>query len=353
MNEPVRSADIWPDWHYQPLRLKKAEIEKPMEVIKEFFSGYHLPEVRKHFKEMLEDATCAVEVYAINYLTLYDNIEKLIEAAWLLLKREEKAGITPPAGDETIASVLQIIIAAIHPERIFLLSYEEHRLADVLIVVPDSSAKPFSYYETLVAMAFYAIPEVSFSLHQSSQVKKHLTDAHPFYVFACTEEKQVYSGDSTAFSLPDHEQKETAKEAARQTFGAGFLKGTGFFETAKVNFENGNFAIAMFALQQAAELSLRALIRALTGTDVKEHSLTVLARHLRRCAPLVAAYLVPGNAAEKARIALLESAYLDGRYSDRFTPQREDVLPLLQWVDELRDTCEEAFANTMAAFIKQ
>src|SRR3954469_20904383 len=80
----------YPPWHYQPLRLLKSEIADPLGVIAGFFSIYQLPQARKHLKEMLEDASSAVEVYAVNYLTFYDNIEKLMEAAWLLLQADKQ-----------------------------------------------------------------------------------------------------------------------------------------------------------------------------------------------------------------------------------------------------------------------
>ena len=148
----------YPDWHYQPLRLLKNEIANPMGVIAEFFFTYKLPEARKHLKEMLEDAVCNVEVYAINYLSLYNNIEKLVEAAWLILQAgkedTQKEAIISKLQDEVLVAIVQLVIAAIHPGRIFLLSWQANTLVDLLIVVPDTSTKPFSHYETLIETVF-------------------------------------------------------------------------------------------------------------------------------------------------------------------------------------------------------
>lgn len=82
--------DDYPPWHYQPLRLLNSEIANPLSVLAGFFSIYQLPQARKHLKDMLEDATSVVEVYAVNYLTLYDNLERLIEAAWLVLQIDKE-----------------------------------------------------------------------------------------------------------------------------------------------------------------------------------------------------------------------------------------------------------------------
>ena len=96
--EPLTNTsqlDNYPPWHYQPLKLMNAEIANPMGVITQFFAVYQLPQARKQFKDMLEDAMSVGEVYAVNYLNLYEHLEKLMEAAWLLLQADgEKNKIT-------------------------------------------------------------------------------------------------------------------------------------------------------------------------------------------------------------------------------------------------------------------
>ena len=88
-------SDDYPPWHYQPLRLLLSEIANPMGVIAQFFSVYQLPQARKYLKDMLEDAMSAMEVHAVNYLTFYNNMERLMEAAWLLMQADkEKSNAT-------------------------------------------------------------------------------------------------------------------------------------------------------------------------------------------------------------------------------------------------------------------
>ncbi len=348
MKDPVSTTaqqSPYPDWHYQPLRLLKDEIANPIEVVKEFFSGYTLPQWRKHFKEMLEDAMCAVEVYSVNYLTLYDAIEKLVEAAWLLLQSQRKEGINSAvkSGGESLSSILQLITAAMQPERIFLLSHKEGQLIDLLIVMPDTSAKPFNYYEAIITTVCCGIAEVSFSLHLSSRLEKQVSEGHPFYRLVCTEDKLVYSAEGTAVPLPSSGSQEEFKAKAQQQFNLGFARSETFFESAKGSLESGDVATAMFFLHQSAELSLRALIRSLSGNEVKEHSLGILAKHIRRFSPALAALFAPSQGEERERILLLESAYLKGRYSDSFSPSGEDLLQLFGWVQDLRESCEKTF----------
>ncbi len=342
----------YPDWHYQPLRLLKSEIDNPMGVISEFFSAYKLPQARKHLKEMLEDAMCNVEVYAINYLTLYDDIEKLVEAAWLVLQAEkadaQKGAMISQLQDKVLVAILQLLVAAIRPERIFLLSWQEHRLVDLLIVVPDTSARPFSYYETLIETAFCNVPELCFSLIQAHALAQHIAEGHLFYLSSCTEEKQVYS--SSPLDLPGvaAAKKEEVRTKAHEQFTGGMDRAAIFLEGAKTYFEAGNNGMALFMLHQATELTFRAIIMVLTGYEVKEHKIAVLQKHTRRCAPELNQVLPADTDKEKGLLALLDSAYLKARYTDNFTASNEDVLLLLDRVQELQGIAQDTFAQVMS-----
>ena len=343
----------YPDWHYQPLRLLKEEIANPMGVIKEFFSTYHLPEARKHLKEMLEDAMCNVEVYAINYLTIYDDIEKLMEAAWLILQREKEKNNTAESKaleewkQPLLKDVLWMLRATIRPERIFLLQQKEDIFVDLLIVVPDTFTKPFSHYETIIETAYFGIRDFSYSLMQAHALKQHIEEGHLFYVSACTEEKQVYS--SSPLDLPQipAAKKEELRAAAKEQFTGCMERAVTFFEGAKTYYESGNDRMALFMLHQASELSFRAIILVLTGYEVKEHRIEVLKKHTRRCAPELNKLFPADTEKEKALLSLLESAYLKARYTDNFTADTEDVLLLLDRVQQLQAVAQDSFVHIM------
>ncbi len=349
MDKLIRSTDTYPTWHFQPLRLLNAEMKNPMGVIKEFFDGYNLPEARKHLREMLEDAMCNVEVYAINYLTFYDEVEKLIEAAWLILGENEKGNAQPAVkttGEEGLVASLQLLIAAIRPERIFWLSSGNQQVVDLLVVVPDRDAKPFRYYETVISTIGYALPNFSFSLHTVSSVRESLSAGSPFYRYACTGDKEVYTAEG-ATPLPVPPPGKEAEKERREFFRVSAERAASFFESAKACFESGSGSTALFMLHQAAELSLYALVRTLWGREIKEHSLWVLHKHIRRLHhPELGSLLSPTGEEERDRLRILDSAYLKSRYNVAFQPERENVVYFLSWVAKLLDACSEA-ANSL------
>lgn len=79
----------YPDWHFKPFRLTIAEMENPQKVIYLFFERYTLPQIRACLKDMLFDAIWMDDNDAPCHISTADDIEKLIEAAWLLRRSKE------------------------------------------------------------------------------------------------------------------------------------------------------------------------------------------------------------------------------------------------------------------------
>jgi hypothetical protein len=79
----------YPNWHEKPFRLSYSEIEKPYLVFEEFFERYDLENIRTELKEMLTDALAdMMHDDPTMYVGLYDNLEKLVEACYVLYRSE-------------------------------------------------------------------------------------------------------------------------------------------------------------------------------------------------------------------------------------------------------------------------
>ncbi|MBS4066581.1 MAG: hypothetical protein KGZ74_18610 [Chitinophagaceae bacterium] len=107
MNERLKQQIMtqYPEWHYQPLRLTVAEIEAPLSVIGHFFECYTLPQIRACLKEMVFDAICMDDNDAPSHVTTQDDVEKLIEAAWLI-HQEAKTKSYKIGNDNTASNQL-------------------------------------------------------------------------------------------------------------------------------------------------------------------------------------------------------------------------------------------------------
>ena len=81
------------DYHpyeLKPRKLSKKEIENPMQVIDDFFSYGHIPEIREQYWELLKTAVTGnfskllTRQERSNMLYFYERLEKMIETAHLL-----------------------------------------------------------------------------------------------------------------------------------------------------------------------------------------------------------------------------------------------------------------------------
>ena len=103
MNEPLNhpGRTSWPAWHSQPLRLTAAEIENPRQVFEEFFQCYHLPDIRTCLNNWLQDALGKESVDNKQHYETHQQVEKLVEAAWLVNRKSRNIeAIEPTTTDD-------------------------------------------------------------------------------------------------------------------------------------------------------------------------------------------------------------------------------------------------------------
>jgi hypothetical protein len=252
----------YPDWHNQPFCLTVEEIEHPLKVLEAFFDCYHLPQARAGLKEWLDNSLRTEAVNGARMLFIHDSINKLVEAAWQILQRRHVLGQF--TGETDLNSIIPLIVMAMAPERIYLLSKSP---TDLLIVMPDKSQRPFSEYEHLIETVSMNQEGFYFSLHSSAELHKQLQKGHILYSISCTPDNLIYdNGLAPGLPLTAIKLNELRKEA-EERFKPGFQKATAFLSAANQQYTSGEREMAAFMLHQATELALRALILSLTGQD--------------------------------------------------------------------------------------
>jgi HEPN domain-containing protein len=332
----------YPDWHNQPLCLTVEEIEHPLKVLEAFFDCYHLPQARACLKEWLDNSLRAEDVNGARMLFIHDSINKLMEAAWLILHR--KHTFEPFTGETDLNSMIALIVMAIAPERIYLLSTSP---VDLLIVIPDKPQKPFSEYEYLIELAGINQEGFYFSLHSSVELCKQLQKGHILYSISCTADNLIYdNGFAPELSLTAIKRNEQRKEAEGR-FKPGFQKATAFLSAANQQYASGEREMTAFMLHQAAELALRALILSLTGQDIRTHEIKQLLKNCHRCAPSLKSIFLSEMEQDEHLLHVLESSYKNARYSNQFKISEEDLQRLMQLITKLLENAEQIFAEKM------
>lgn len=89
MKEHLRQELLtkYPEWHLNPFRLSIAEIEALLSVLDHFFQCYTLPQIRACLQELVYDSLRAEDSDAHSHVTTHEDIEKLVEAAWIICKQ--------------------------------------------------------------------------------------------------------------------------------------------------------------------------------------------------------------------------------------------------------------------------
>jgi hypothetical protein len=89
MNQALKDIILaqYPEWHTKPFRLTVPEIQNPYIVLDNFFDAYSLTQVRACLRKWLSSVVRTDEVPALDYICLHDQVERLIEAAWVLHQR--------------------------------------------------------------------------------------------------------------------------------------------------------------------------------------------------------------------------------------------------------------------------
>lgn len=270
---------------------------------------------------------------------------------WKERLREIADGIPRASGE--LEPLVQLVVAALAPAQIYRLRHpalngsKEPPFVDLLFLMPARCTVPFTELEPVLELAWIRNRRVACSLHNEGNVREALRNGHRFYTFALREENRIYDSGELSLPHPAAEAVQKALVSCRQTFSLYHGKAEWFWKSAAAM--EGNEVLALFMLQQAAEMIFRGLLLSLNGYDKKTHELRSLKKHLRRCAPQMAG-IFPDNTEEESRLlTLLENAYLDARYNTDFKVSEEEYGILPQRVQNLMKAAQEVVQKATAA----
>ena len=174
------------------------------------------------------------------------------------------------------------------------------------------------------------------------QLNEHLENSH--YLYSDIEKEGITLFDSKKYPLALKKRKLKNFEAqriAQEHFNHWFDRANDFVDTYKLLVQKGKTASASFHLNQIVESCYKAILLVFTNYNPHEH-------HLRTLGKLVERYhqdlhtLFPQDAQpDRDRFALLEYAYIGGRYDPRHKMSREDLEILANDVVRLLKITEE------------
>ena len=244
--------------------------------------------------------------------------------------------------DDILYRITVFLVITLQPERIYRILHRlpirSQPVTDLMIVLPDTmQEKPFSQYEMLIEAGCIMDTNLSFSLHQASRVNTAIEEGQIFHSLLFTSENLMYWSKKKKWPVTPEEVLNERKEAAWTQFQNGFNKATQFLEHAAMELKQSNTNLTAFFLQQATELSCRALIASFLGIEKKTHSIPQLIKYCRRYTPVVQQIFPDNTPEEKRLLKLLDDAYLAARYEQEYTITQNDLDALTKKVIRLHE----------------
>lgn len=245
--------------------------------------------------------------------------------------------------DEQVRRFAAVLTELIQPIAVYLLRYtdpvwQRDTYHDLLFCTSYLPKIPPRDSVALLELFSQHHPRIGFSVLPVGSVEKLLKAGAFYYRAFCSPGNLVWRQPGRQINWPaaamnitqvQHRFKEDLRKAQ------AFLQGAGPYRSA------GRYDLSVFMLQQATELSGRAVYQALAGQDLKTHQLSVLLRKLMIVAgPLYR--LFPGDTAEERRLVqLLDDAYLQARYGDEFIVSAAELTVLENRVHQWLDVAQE------------
>jgi len=363
-------------WEEQPANLSYKELLNPYKAIKRVFKHYSLPAYRDHLGEWLTFAlsikTNEEEIRAHEFIPVYENLLKLYDAAWLIHFRTKAVAkpqkCLPAAVEEIETVILKEPIKDITPNPSAAAKLGLDEVVDLItkkitgvrsITLLGTHPSPFTYYLVILLDDSERVAEhevgnriedlcrplvsVITIVHKVSVAEQAIPSGSRFWNNTLSKGLNVYrvpEFSQPAFQLLAHE---TFVEKSMVDWDRWGSQGKEFLKGAKYYIGNVNYTLGAFMLHQAAESTLIAIIKAVTGYRFSAHNLSRMIRmtllfteELKNVFEL--------NTTEGSQVFnLLQVSYSEARYRGSFVADEETVKLLLPKVELFLGTAQAIY----------
>jgi uncharacterized protein len=267
---------------------------------------------------------------------------------------------------EQLQQVVNIIMKAVSPEKIFLLGAAQHGHLDesiftpapvqlqqvvhysLLVLTRENDGRCFDTLQDVIESRCRHATPVTAILEAMHIVNQWIDAGHPFAVQVAVNGLQVYDKGDVALHVPPRDFYEPDIMAQQKEYQrwnnqiAEFMAGTELYLLRK------QFGLAAFLLHQAAEHAYTILMKTMTGYRPSTHNLDKLVRYCQPFSAKLAAVFPRNNDKENNLFQLLQKAYVHGRYRDDYVITEKELQVLVQRVKLLQDVTRQIIENKLS-----
>lgn len=254
---------------------------------------------------------------------------------------------------ERLNELVRRLTTAIDVERIYLHKIEagEKTIEQLFILRAKACRKTATEIQFLVDLFFEQEPYYCYKLYQASKVKDAIHQGRLRFYTICTEEALLYRKPNSVYTLFPEKidvswlfqkiEKDYRKEAEKIKY---FQKGAQFY------IEQENDAFAAYMVQQAMEMSYRAIELWTVGMDKITHSIAGHQRYLAPFVPELGTLFGDDKKADIIALSLLDDAYLDVRYKTNYHIAKDTLLYCVEKLNRLIPWVHQSYQEVLMAF---
>ncbi len=222
-----------------------------------------------------------------------------------------------PVHAALLRPLIAFLAATLRPARIYVTHHDDSATDKhfTVSVVLSGSAPTLDTLKPVLDIAYLQNRNAYCSLYNEGSVINDLKNYSFYAMLHFAPGNIVYDDSRLSYPAIEAEQLALAKQKAWDTFTSHFEKARIFLHIAQTSTSTSH-ELTLFLLHQAAELSCRAMLLSLGGLNIKEHSLQILFKHLRRHVPQLPALF--DDEKDKPLLEALEKAYIASRYEAGF-----------------------------------
>ncbi len=382
-------------WEYYPENLSLKQQLNPYRAVNKFFKHIPPQQYRDYLHEWLHSAMYneanPEDLYAGEVITVYENMLKLYSAGWMICQRESREPklkrnvseqveekqvqheqvpneLTGNKPDQPKQGDKPMEIRAIDPfpteaEKLALEQIKNlivKRCPNVqLIIHLGVHEQPFTFYLVILVAGQEKTPEHEISnkiedncrylanvyaiVHKASSVKIGISSLERFWTAVFRKGYIIYQDANLTMPEPGVIANSSLIEKAASDHERWATQAKAFYDGAKYYLTKDNYRLAVFLLHQAAESTLIAVIRCISGYRVQMHNLSRLLRLTMLFTDELKAVFRLDTLEGSQLFELLQSAYAKSRYSSSFNPDEASVKQLAEKISTLIARADEVY----------
>ena len=239
-----------------------------------------------------------------------------------------------------------VIVETAKPDMIFLLGASLYRrrtesifctiapssqhTADfvLLILIKDLSNKEHHEWQDKIEQHCKVVMPITTIVLQTSTFEEWLKGGHPFASTVCQSAVTIYNAGNLSSVASIQTSATAAPKDLEKYYAEGLHKAKEFLTGAELYTLRQQNTMAAFMLHQAAEQTLRTLLKAGTGFHANTHSIDRLLRYAGLVSWQLPDIFPQKTAEEKRLFSLLQKAYIDTRYREDYKISDDELVYL-------------------------